>query len=549
MASLRSQFPFFDGGNPGAEWVYLDSAATSHKPRSVIDAIDRYYTQQNANVHRGSYALASDTTGAFEQARQRVAQFIGAPSAANIVWTRGATEGINIVASGLARLPELPGNRILIAASEHHANIVPWQRLAKSRDMEIDVIPLDADGRLDVAAGIAMIGAQTAVLAIAQVSNALGNIHPIDALLERARSHSVITLIDGAQSVAHLPVNVEAMGCDFFVFSGHKAYGPTGIGALYGKQAWLESLPPIMWGGEMVETVSFTDATFQPAPLKFEGGTPNIAGAIGLAEALSFIEHNRARLTEREHTLYQLLVTKLREIEGLRLWGDLQDTIATQSFTLEGIDNQDLGMLLSQRKVALRVGHHCAMPLMDLLGLPGTMRVSLACYNTEQDIDRFTEALTASIDLLKQGQQGSEGLPARDNQRTRKSPLADAVRGAKGWDDMYRHIMLAGKGLSRLPVEKHTQDNQVYGCESTVFLSVVVNDNQVSLEADSPSKIVRGLMALVFEPLQGLSPRDVSEFDVAGYLTDLGLARHLSESRGNGLSAVVARIKSRVAQL
>jgi cysteine desulfurase/selenocysteine lyase len=551
-SSLRDHFPIFKHKAAPHPWVYFDSAATSHKPQSVIAAVERFYRSQNANVHRSSHSVSAAATQAFEQARLCIQGFINAASEKEIIWTKGATESINLVASILAKGHFTPGDEIVLSSLEHHANIVPWQQISDELGLRIRVIPVDDQGVIQLERGLSLINNKTALVAIGQVSNALGNINPIGPFIARAKKFGALTLIDGAQAVAHLPVDVQALDCDFYLFSGHKLFGPTGIGVLYGKQALLSALPLYQSGGEMIEKVSFSGTTFQGLPFKYEAGTPNIAGVLGLAAAVQFIQHHRLAIEQQELALYQQLLGGLQKIAGVQLWGERDNSICIQSFTVDGLDNQDVGIILDQQNFALRVGHHCAMPLMQALKLDGTLRVSLSCYNTHEEVARFLQALSQSIVTVRKGAEVVADIPVRESALVNvasameipgRAPLAASLRLAKAWDETYRQIMLAGKQLNKLPVEDRVDQYQVFGCESLVWLKCEIHHNQLLLSADSPSKIVRGLLAIMFEPLSNMPLQRIRHFDLQGYIEELGLAKHLSQSRGNGLLAVVEKIK------
>ena len=553
--SLRPHFPCFKHKSAFNAVVYFDSAATTQKPDCVLKAINNFYLYSNVNVHRASYTMAGHTTDLFEQARVYVQQFINAAEAAEVVWTKGATESINLVANCLANGYFEAGQRILVSGTEHHANLVPWQQAAAKCGLTLDVIPVDEKGCWDVEQGLALITPDTALVAIAQVSNALGSINPINLFIEKAHSVGALTLIDGAQAISHLSVDVQALNCDFYVFSGHKAYAPTGIGVLYGKRKVLESMPVFLTGGEMIQQVTYADATFQPIPFKYEAGTPNIEGVIGLHAALNFIQHNRQQIQATEQALYHYLLKQLVNIPLIKLWGDSQNSVSILSFSVHNIANQDLAVLLNEQGFALRTGHHCAMPLMHRLGIEGTLRVSLCCYNTLAEIDQFVLALNQAIHTLNSGVERDkieekQTLNLDSNIELDFFPLANRVHAAKGWDNVYRQIMLAGKSLPRLAEHEKHQQNEVAGCESQVWLSCANNGLQdVWFSVDSPSKIVRGLLALVIEPLQHQSAAQISQFDAKLYLQQIGLEKHLSESRGNGLMAVAKRIKAYAEQM
>ncbi|AXB04935.1 cysteine desulfurase [Aeromonas caviae] len=391
---LRGQFPALAQEVNGHPLVYLDNAATTQKPQAVLDAINHYYRADNANVHRAAHALSGRATRAFEDARETVARFINAPLSHEVIWTRGTTEAINLVAQSWGMSELRAGDEIVLSTLEHHANIVPWQLVAQRTGAVIRVIPLDERGDLDIAAYLALLGPRTRLVSVAHVSNALGTVNPVKEMVAAAKAVGSLSLIDGAQAVAHLEVDVQAIGCDFYAFSGHKLYGPTGIGVLWGRTELLERMPPWQAGGEMIDRVSFSGTTFNILPFKFEAGTPHIAGAIGLAAAIGFVmEQDKDSLASHEAALTDYLVAGLQQVPGLRLVGDPGQRAGAISFLLEDIHPQDAATLLDMQGIALRVGHHCAMPLMESLGIGGTMRASLACYNNRDDVDALLAAL------------------------------------------------------------------------------------------------------------------------------------------------------------
>lgn len=577
---LRQQFPIFSQHNTDTPWVYFDNGATTQKPQTVIDTIQRFYSRQNANVHRASHRVSAATTEMFEQTRKDVAAFINAASEKEIIWTKGCTESINLIANVLAKGHVSAGDEIVLSALEHHANIVPWQQIAKELDLRIRVIPVDENGVLQADKAKSMISHKTALVAVGHVSNALGNINPIDVIIAQAKKHGALTLIDGAQAVAHLSVDVQALDCDFYVFSGHKIFGPTGIGVLYGRQVLLEGLPPYQTGGEMIERVSFSGTTFQGLPFKFEAGTPNIAGVLGLGAAISFARHHALMISAQEQALYRALIHGLQKIVGIRLWGEIDNSICIQSFSIDDVNNQDLGVLLNEHNIAVRVGHHCAMPLMQALGIDGTVRVSLSAYNTLDEVIYFLRTLDIILRTLKPNvmlaPQAHVNSPANDHPNISDSgelnsvfsipvqrkysfnvnddfdfdfermPLALHIRQASSWDETYRQIMLAGKQLNKLSPEEQIGQYEVMGCESQVWLKCVNQGHHLALWAYSPSKIVRGLLAIIFEPLAHLTIKQIKQFNLHGYLDALGLGRHVSQSRGNGLQAVIEHIQRHV---
>jgi cysteine desulfurase/selenocysteine lyase len=540
--TLRQHFPFFSSPNSLSS-VYLDSAATSQKLQSVIDITQQYYQERAVNVHRSSHQLAASVTEQFELSRKVIQQFIGARSHQEIVWTKGATESINLVASGLAKSHFKAGDSIVVSALEHHANIVPWQQIAQEFNLRLKVMPVDSHGVLKLDESLQLIDASTALVAVGHVSNALGNINPIEAIINKAKEVGALTLIDGTQAVSHLAVNVQHLDCDFYVFSGHKMFGPTGIGVLYGKYALLEQLPPYQFGGEMIEKVSFEHTTFQPPPLKFEAGTPNIAGVLGIAVAGEFIQENRTAMFEHEHDLFQQLLGTLSAIPQVTLWGDKVNSICVQSLTVPSVSHYDLAVLLDKRHIAVRVGHHCAMPLMNALGIDGTIRVSLAAYNNLADIETFGAALMECINVLTEpATHVVVNASLITHEQTLSAPIAQAIKQARSWDQTYRQLMLAGKGLNRLQDEFKTENTAVFGCESQVWIRCFTENSKLVIEGDSPSKIVRGLLAVIFEALSDKTCNQVLTFNLADYLATLHLGKHLSQSRGNGLSAVVDKV-------
>ncbi|MCR3940178.1 MULTISPECIES: aminotransferase class V-fold PLP-dependent enzyme [Aeromonas] len=398
---LRGQFPALAQEVNGHPLVYLDNAATTQKPQAVLDAINHYYRADNANVHRAAHALSGRATRAFEDARETVARFINAPRSHEVIWTRGTTEAINLVAQSWGMSELRAGDEIVLSTLEHHANIVPWQLIAQRTGAVIRVVPLDERGDLDMAAYHAMLGPRTRLVSVAHVSNALGTVNPVKEMVAAAKAVGALSLIDGAQAVAHLVVDVQAIGCDFYAFSGHKLYGPTGIGVLWGRTELLERMPPWQAGGEMIDRVSFSGTTFNTLPFKFEAGTPHIAGAIGLAAAIDFVmEQDRDSLASHEAALTDYLVAGLQQVPGLRLVGEPGQRAGAVSFLLDDIHPQDAATLLDMQGIALRVGHHCAMPLMESLGIGGTLRASLACYNNRNDVDALLAALHKLSDFF-----------------------------------------------------------------------------------------------------------------------------------------------------
>jgi cysteine desulfurase/selenocysteine lyase len=391
---VRADFPALHQMVHGKPLVYLDSAATSQKPRAVIEAAVKFYTCDNANVHRGVHALSERATEAYEAARVKIQRFIRAPKSREIVFVKGTTEAINLVAHSFARPRLQAGDEILISAMEHHSNIVPWQLLCEEKGAKLRVAPVNEQGELFLPELEALLGPRTRLLALAHVSNALGTINPVRRIVEMAHRHSVPVLLDGAQAVPHLPVDVQALDCDFYAFSGHKVFGPTGIGVLYGKEKWLEEMPPYQGGGDMILSVTFEKTVFNALPYKFEAGTPNVEGAIGLGVAIDYL--NGLAVEQRlgfERELLAHGTRVLNQIPGLRLIGTAADKAGVLSFVLTDIHPHDIGTILDGEGIAVRTGHHCAQPLMRRFGVDATVRASLAFYNTPQELDRLGVAL------------------------------------------------------------------------------------------------------------------------------------------------------------
>ncbi len=401
VARIRADFPILQQQINGHRLAYLDSAASSQRPAAVIDAISHYYEHDHSNVHRGVHTLSHRATDAYEGARDKVRQFINAASVQEIIFTRGTTESINLVAASLGQ-GLTAGDEILLTRLEHHSNIVPWQMLAQRCGASIRIIPINQAGELVLDDIDRLFSERTRVLSVAHVSNALGTVNPVAELVAMARERGVTTLVDGAQAIPHQAVDVTALGCDFYAFSGHKMCGPTGIGVLYGRQEVLEGLPPWQGGGDMILTVSFDGTTYNELPYRFEAGTPNIAGAIGLGAAIDYLNTiGMGSIARHEAELLHYATAQLTEIPGVRLIGTATDKASVLSFNVDGIHPHDLGTLLDHQGVAIRTGHHCAMPVMEFFGISGTARASLSLYNDREDIDQFIGALRRAIEMFK----------------------------------------------------------------------------------------------------------------------------------------------------
>ncbi|MBL7851556.1 MAG: cysteine desulfurase [Cyclobacteriaceae bacterium] len=394
ILSLRKEFPVLDQAVNGHPLVYFDNAATTQKPKSVIQSLVDYYSGYNANIHRGIHTLAEKATRAFEETRESARQFLNAAEREEIIFVRGVTEAVNLVASSFGKMVLRPGDEILVSGLEHHSNIVPWQLAAEALGAQLQVIPVTEEGELDLQAFEQRLSKKTRLVAVNHASNSLGTINPVKHIVERAHAFGAYVLVDGAQAAAHLDIDVRDMDCDFYCLSGHKMYGPTGVGVLYGKRSLLEKMPPYQGGGEMIKEVTFEKTTFNDLPYKFEAGTPNIADVIALNEAIRFIQRNgKAAIRHHENELLGYATTRLQKVEGVRLIGTAREKVSVQSFLLEGMHPFDVGQLLDARGIAVRTGHHCTQPLMDRFGIEGTVRASFAVYNTRDEIDRMIEAL------------------------------------------------------------------------------------------------------------------------------------------------------------
>ncbi|EKO3443968.1 cysteine desulfurase CsdA [Vibrio fluvialis] len=400
IAAIRAQFPALNQTVNEQPLIYLDSAATTQKPQVVIDAITRYYSAQNANVHRGSHSLTAHATSQFEAARERVAQFIGAPSTKSIIWTRGATEALNLIAQTYARNTLKAGDEILVSETEHHANIVPWQIVAEQTGAKVVKVPMTRDGEFGLEAFHELLSERCKIVAMAHITNVTGARQPIEAVIAAAHQVGAIVVVDGAQGIVHETVDVAALDADFYVFSGHKLYAPAGIGVLYGKQALLEAMPPWHGGGKMVEKVSFGGTTYSGLPGKFEAGTPNVAGAIALKAAIDWYSQlDRGEVEAHLHHLQTLTYQALSKMEDIRVLG-YQPDASILSVVMEGVHHQDLATLLDQQGIAVRAGHHCAHPLMEAFGVKGTVRISFGIYNSAQEVAHLIKAIEKAVDIL-----------------------------------------------------------------------------------------------------------------------------------------------------
>ena len=399
---IRRDFPILHQEVHGKPLVYLDNAATSQKPRQVIAALDHYYTADNANIHRGVHTLSERATAAYEGARDKVQRFLNAADRREIVFVRGATEAINLVAQSYARPRLKPGDEIIITEMEHHSNIVPWQMVCEQTGAVLKVVPIDEAGELLLDEFHRLLSVRTKLVAVVHISNALGTINPVEEIIAAAHAQGVPVLLDGAQAVPHVAVDVQALDCEFYVFSGHKLYAPTGIGALYGKAALLEAMAPYQGGGDMIRSVSFTKTEYNALPYKFEAGTPHIAGGVGLGAAIEYVSNiGLQAIAAWEDELLRYATARALEIPGLRLIGTARRKAGILSFVLDGVHPHDIGTILDHEGVAIRSGHHCAMPVMEHFAVPATARASLALYNTRDDVDRLITAIAKVKEVFR----------------------------------------------------------------------------------------------------------------------------------------------------
>lgn len=398
---IRKDFPILNRQVKGKPLVYFDNAATTQKPQSVIDALVNYYTQHNANVHRGIHSLAEEATADFEATRDAVKEFINAGSREEIIFTRGTSESINLVAYTWGRQNLSAGDEVIISAMEHHSNIVPWQIVCEEKGAILKVIPINDNGELLMNEYEKLLSERTRIVSVMHISNAMGTVNPVKEIIEKAHAAGAVVLIDAAQSALHLDIDVQALDCDFMAFSSHKLLGPTGIGVLYGKRDILEAMPPFNGGGEMIKEVTFAKTTFNELPYKFEAGTPNIADTIAFKAAIDYVNTiGKENIRRQEEELLQYATEQLKQIDGLRIIGTAKEKLSVISFVIDGVHPSDMGVLLDNKGIAVRTGHHCAEPLMNRFGIPGTIRASFAFYNTKEEVDLLVDGLKKAIKLL-----------------------------------------------------------------------------------------------------------------------------------------------------
>jgi cysteine desulfurase/selenocysteine lyase len=561
VQKVRADFPILPTRARGKPLIYLDNGATTQKPRAVIDRITRFYETENANIHRGVYELSQRATEAYEEARKKIARFLGASQSREIIFTRGTTEAINLVASSFGRKFLAEGDEIILSAMEHHSNIVPWQIAAEQAGATIRVIPMNDAGELMLDEYEKLLSRRTKMVCVVHVSNSLGTVNDVKRIADSAHGVGAKVLIDGAQWVAHHPTDVKAIGCDFYAFSGHKLFGPTGIGALWGRAELLEQMPPYQGGGDMIESVTFEKTTYATLPNKFEAGTPDIAGAVGLGAAIDYVQSIGFENFERyEADLLKHATEQLRAIPGLRIIGTADKKGGVISFVIDDppISSLDLGTQLDQLGIAVRTGHHCCQPVMDRMRVPATVRASIAIYNTKDEIDALTTGVRQIIAEQAArlprpaAPQAGAGLrlqfpdPAASPQAA-ADELIELFDYLGDRDERNQQLIDMGSKLPTLPPELKIEPNRVHGCQSTVHLFAMRRpgtEDCVDFLADSDADIVRGLIAILERVFAGQSAREILAFDVESFLSRLGLDRSLTMGRRNGLASMIQRIRS-----
>jgi cysteine desulfurase/selenocysteine lyase len=562
---LRADFPILSQSAHGRPLVYLDNGATTQKPQAVIDAISRYYESENANIHRGVYRLSQTATDLYESARAKVRRFINAADDREIIFTRGTTESINLVAFSFCERFCKADDEILVSTIEHHANIVPWQLAAQRHGARVQPIPVNDRGELLLEEFERLLKpGRTRIVAVSQVSNSLGTIHDVERIIELAHAAGAKVLVDGAQWIAHYPTDVRALDADFYVFSGHKLYGPTGIGVLYGKAELLEAMPPYQSGGDMIRSVSFEKTTFAELPSKFEAGTPHIAGAAGLAAAIDYVNAiGMSAIAAHDEAIGKYLNDEVGRIEGVRVIGTAARKAGICSFVIEHppISSHDAGMLLDLEGIAVRTGHHCCQPAMVRMNVNATIRASLALYSTREDVDRLTEALRKIIAAERATRPAkSAPAPAPSNglqfpQRSAPSVAAAADELAENFeflgeaDARNQYVLDLGEKILPMPAALKTESTRVHGCMSVVHLYGRAHrgdaGGQPTIEflADSDAHIVRGLIGLLQKLFCGQRADEVAAFDIEAFLRRIHLDQFVTTQRRNGLAGMIRKVR------
>jgi cysteine desulfurase/selenocysteine lyase len=554
---VRRDFPILDHPVHGRPLVYLDNGATTQKPRAVIEATSKYYEQQNANIHRGNYQLSVAATAAYEAAREKVARFINAAEPAECLFTKGTTEAINLVASSLGRLLLRAGDDVIISAMEHHSNIVPWQLACEYFGAQLKVIPVNDVGELRYEELEQLLSPRTKIVAVTHLSNVLGTINEVKRITKLAHAVGAVVLIDGAQWVAHQVTDVQKLDCDFYAFSSHKMYGPTGVGVLYGKRAWLDRMPPYQGGGDMIKEVTFAQTTYAELPNKFEAGTPNMAGVAGLSAAIDYLQHlGLNRIHHYEEALTSYALQRLGEVPGLQLLGNAKERGSVISFVMEkpSLAALDVGLQLDRRGIAVRVGHHCCMPLHERLGVTATTRVSLGVYNTSAEIDALVAALH---DIRsKAGTSAPRTAPRSDEIQFASASATSPNEAAEELADVFD--FLPDKMAKAEQIEDYARElppqfeqlkkltDRLAGCQSQVYLisrRVPGSPDRLEFAADADATIVRGEIAMLQKLFSGQKASDILAFDVNHFFSRIGFEHFLTQQRRTGLASMIDRIR------
>ncbi len=538
---IRQQFPALQQRVQGHPLTYLDSAATTQKPASVITTIQHYYRRDNANVHRGSYQLASLATAKFEQARAKVAHYFHAKPN-QLIWTKGCTEAINLVAQSWAWEMLQPDDTILVSGLEHHANLIPWQQLCRKLGCTLLICPVNPQGELDLEAYLSLLEHQPKLVALTHVSNVLGSLNPISQMITQAHAVGAKVLVDGAQAAAHLEVDFNALDADFYTFSGHKMYGPTGIGGLLAKSELLEQFEPWQTGGEMVDEVSYESASWADLPARLEPGTPHIAGVIGLAQAVDFLHQLPDGWRADEANLLAYAKSQLESLPFIQLVGTPSEQVAVQSFVSTQMASADLAAYLDQCGIALRLGRHCAHPLLAHLGFESTLRLSIGCYTDTSDIDRLVEALKqahrADMETSLQAEASAES----------PQQLADALQQVHDWQSRFALLIRLGRAIPDAELAKRQASDWVKGCESQTWLALSPAQGRWHCRINSDAQLLKGVLFLLAEAFNELSYEQQQRFDGVAWLEQSGLTGQLSTTRNLGMQAVIAQLKERALQ-
>jgi cysteine desulfurase / selenocysteine lyase len=568
VAKVRADFPILSTKVYGKPLIYLDNGATTQKPRQVIDAVRKYYESENANIHRGVYHLSQLATNLYEETRRKIRKFINADEDREIIYTRGTTESINLVASSWGRSRLREGDEVVISAMEHHSNIVPWQMMCEQIGAKLRVIPMNDRGELLLEEFEKILaGGKVKIVSVVHLSNSLGTINDVATITKMAHERGAVVMIDGAQWVAHHPTDVRAIGCDFYAFSSHKLFGPTGIGVLYGKRELLEAMPPYQGGGDMIASVTFEKTTYAELPNKFEAGTPHIAGVVGLGTAIDYVNSiGLANVMPYENELLDYATQRLSEVPGLRIVGTAANKGSVLSFVMEdpAFASHDIGVILDNDGIAVRTGHHCCQPAMDRFRIPSTARASLAMYNTRGDVDALAEALWKMTGRAKTRAEPSKapaaGAEVKYPKASAPSPQSVADALAEDFELLgdppakNEYVLDLGAKLPPLfdLLKKATQGQRVQGCMSEVYLVARrVPDDPAKIEfvADADAHIVRGLIAIMQRLFSGQKSADILAFDVEAFFRRIGLESFITTQRRNGLAGMVRRIRQLAQEL